>query len=101
MKLFRDYQAKGYEVTHKRILGNPKYTSKEARDKDLCQEIALLRQWLNEEKNVWVNVHKLSNGKFFWTIQNLLSLNPKEFFEDINFAYLEAFEYVLQNKLVQ
>jgi len=45
-------QAKGYHITNKRVIGNPNYTSEETRRKDLIQELALVQDWLFQQKIV-------------------------------------------------
>ena len=52
---------KGYEITNKRILGNPAYTSEQTRHKDLVQELALIQDWLLNNYNHLVTVRPDKN----------------------------------------
>lgn len=52
---------KGYEITNKRVLGNPLYASEETRNKDLIQELALVQYWLIKTHGIYINVN---NGRY-------------------------------------
>ena len=59
-KIFEQLTKKGYSITHKRILGNPLYTSEETKRKDLIQEYALIVEWIKVKFNVLIIVDNLS-----------------------------------------
>lgn len=61
--MWEELQRKGYQIANKRILGNPLYTSKEAKHKDLVQELALVQDWLLINYNYLVTVRP-EKGKF-------------------------------------
>jgi len=47
---------KGYEITNKRVLGNPAYTSEQTKHKDLVQELALVQDWLLTKYGIHLNI---------------------------------------------
>jgi hypothetical protein len=118
-KLFILLAQKGYEVHNKRLLGNPEYTSEEAKKRDFLQEIGLIVEWLRVNHDIWVYSYPIhpfnsdedtSYPKTVW-ISKIISTNYKfeEKFIDadnglaINHhkspqeAYSAAFDYVLNN----
>jgi hypothetical protein len=56
IELFTQLQTKGYVVTNKRVVGNPKFTSEETKVKDLVQEYALVIEWLRVTHGIWISV---------------------------------------------
>ena len=66
--MWQELTKKGYEIQNKRILGNPLYTSKEARHKDLVQELALVQDWIKNTYNIYVAINPSSRGNTWWFI---------------------------------
>jgi hypothetical protein len=68
IELFTQLQTKGYVVTNKRVLGNPKFTSEETKVKDLVQEHALVTEWLRVIHGICIEVKSpdtSSEGYYF------------------------------------
>ena len=47
-------QDKGWKIHHKRVLGNPLYTTKETQLQDALLELTLIQRWLREKHKIGV-----------------------------------------------
>lgn len=102
---------KGYEITNKRVLGNPTYTSEQTRHKDLVQELALVQDWLRKygieiyfrpERNARTSV-----VTYYYGISKICSTNHLEIIEVVDLmnsnyptpteAKIAAIEYTINN----
>jgi len=107
---------KGYEITNKRILGNPAYTSEQTRHKDLVQELALVQDWLLTNFGIWIAVDWMTrikpyNSGFYCHLRGTLkALNQDNFivinntlepgyevFNSPTEAKIAAIEYTINN----
>lgn len=99
-QLFIKLVDKGYKIHNKRILGNPLFTSQEARNRDILQEIGLLNVWL-ESQEIFIHIEHggKNNGvyKFDVVVWGKL-LFSKRGFKTTQSAYLAGLEYIV-NKL--
>lgn len=111
MNIFQELQKRGYQITNKRVLGNPHYTSEETRRKDLIQELALVVDWINEKFNIHIGIEMGGNIKDKSFIFNTtkpdkqgwynesLSFNEDEF-KTPQEATIAAIEYLIENKSI-
>lgn len=107
INIWQELQKRGYQITNKRILGNPQYTSEETRRKDLIQELALVVDWLLNTKSL--EVLSLADSKrkcFYWGVYELFDnasiedSTEGEEYETPQQATIAAIEYLIENKLI-
>ena len=110
--IFQELQKRGYQVYHKRILGNPQYTSEETRRKDLIQELALVVEFIRINNNYFCEPMLVSGNKYTWCVyKEVKGIYGSERAEGLsNYEALEyltpqeatiaAIEYLIENKLI-
>jgi len=89
---------KGYEITNKRVLGNPAYTSEQTRHKDLVQELALVQDWLLNNYNYLVTVRP-DKDKFrilLYFEDTFMFVNAKKYKTNQD-ALRQGIEYTINN----
>jgi hypothetical protein len=106
MEIWQILQSKGYVITNKRVLGDPLYTIKETKDKDLIQEYALVIEWLRLKHKIWITIKHIPTGQVFgyqisgkWNDETSGILKSYDFvhYDTPQEATLAAIDYVLQN----
>lgn len=100
MNIFLELQKKGYQITNKRVLGNPSYTSDETRRKDLIQELALVVDWLDSKNlHLQIRYEGEKNTFFIWVWEYDINLENNDY-KTPQEATIAAIEYLIENKLI-